>query len=73
MIYRFTAASKAHLKKLANPRCEECDGEGVLVITPNSDPTGGNDFDSPCPCTKADRGEEEPEGDAWSGGFAENH
>lgn len=66
----FTATVRALLKSKADPHCEECDGDGVVCWTRNSDPT--TDYELACACVEREpEASEHPE--AWEGGFADNH
>ncbi len=71
MSFTFSAAVKTQLRELALASCPECDGEGVIAVVYNNNPD--REEDEACACTRREGAEETVSGDAWDGGFAENH
>jgi hypothetical protein len=56
----------AKLKANAKPDCPECHGEGVVMITPSTDPTGGHDWEQACICVAELVA---PPDDEWDGDY----
>lgn len=57
-------------KRRADPECDECGGEGVVTVTAS----GVGERELACPCIERRENDDGPDdGEAWSGGFAENH
>lgn len=69
---RQTAADRC--KADADPLCEECGGDGIVSYTSQQHADGY--VDVACECVerkrRADSGPAD-DGDAWAGGFADNH
>ena len=77
MIYQLPDGLKLDAKRWADPTCPQCHGDGYVTWTPNSDPTGGHDYETFCRCVfdaenspQGDGGAtEDVRGDAWEGGL----
>lgn len=66
---RLTATER--LKTLADPKCPDCDGEGIVSYSSRQQADGY--VDVACTCTQRTGAEEDGDPEAWAGGFAENH